>query len=799
MVKKTSFIYCIFHVSLFGLYLRFNVNQDTEAMKFNYLILFLLIVTTNSYGQTKYTVSGTVKDEKTGEFLIAATISVDELTNVGAVTNEYGFYSLTLPNGNYTLRASYFGYQSHTKAVKLKENSYIDWSLSEDALILEEVIISSEKKDDNLTKAAMGVESLNMKDVEVLPVIFGEKDILKTITLLPGIKSAGEGNSGFSVRGGATDQNLILLDEAPVYNASHLMGFFSTFNSDAIKDVTVIKGNSPARYGGRLSSVLDVKMKDGNNKEYNLNGGIGLISSRLTVEGPIQKEKSSFIVSGRRTYADLFLKASEDFKDNKLFFYDLNAKANFYINENNRIYASGYFGQDVLGVGSDFGIDWGNATATLRWNSILSARFFSNTSFIYSKYNYNIQVESGDSDFNIYSDIEDFNLKQDFSFFANPENMLRFGFQSIHHDINPSTFTGSLINRPAKEGSRSLENGIYISNTFTPNEKWSIDYGLRGTLLALIGNDNTYNIYKEGENVDQVFLKKGEIGKTYFNIEPRITANYRLDDSKSVKAGYARNSQHLHLLSNSVAGSPTDQWVGSSYNIKPQIADLISMGFSQNFMQNNYEMNIEGYYKMMKNQVDFRDGADLQSAVDVESELLYGIGRAYGMEMILKKKNGRSTGWISYTLSKSERKIDGINSNEWYNARQDMTHSISVVGVHQLSRRWSLSGLFVLSTGQAVTFPTGKHDLNGNTIFIYGDRNADRMPANHRLDLSATYEFKKRKRFESSLNFGVYNVYGRQNPFSITFRDNESDPTITEAVQISLFRWVPSITYNFKF
>lgn len=764
-----------------------------------FLLLLTLLFGNEVMAQTKHTISGIIKDDKTGELLIGATLIVSEITNTGVSANEYGFYSLSIPEGKYTLKVRYFGYEEEVKSIELNDDLTINWGLKIEAIELEEVVISATKKDDNLRTPSMGVEKLDMKQVEKLPVIFGEKDILKTISLLPGVNTGGEISNGFNVRGGGTDQNLILLDEAPVYNASHLMGFFSTFNSDAIKDVTMIKGNSPAQYGGRLSSVLDVKMKDGNNQQFGASGGIGLISSRLTVEGPIQKGKSSFIVSGRRTYADLFLNMSEQFKGNKLFFYDLNAKGNIHINDRNKLYVSGYFGKDVLAFGNDFGIDWGNATGTLRWGSVINPKLFSNTSLIYSNYNYNIGVENGGMNFNIHSDIEDWNIKQDFSYFLNSKNTMRFGFQAVHHDINPSTFTGDLDNKPDKSGDRSLESAIYFSNLYKPNDKLSVDYGVRGTMLNLIGSDKTYNIYTQGVLTDSIHLKNGEFGKSYFSIEPRITANYRLDETKAIKAGYSRNSQHLHLLSNSTSGSPTDQWIGNSYNIKPELADQLSLGYSQNFLNNNYELNIETYYKRLYNQVDFKDGADPQSAQDIESELRFGSGRAYGLEAVLKKKSGKLTGWISYTLSKTELKIEGVNKGRWYNASQDVTHNLAVVGVYELTNRWSLSGLFVLSTGRAVTFPTGKYDLNGKPIFLYGDRNADRMPLNHRLDLSATYEFKKKKRFESSINFGIYNVYGRQNPFSISFRENEFDPTITEAVQMSLFRWVPSITYNFKF
>jgi hypothetical protein len=760
--------------------------------------LLLLLFTGNMvFAQQKFTVSGTIKDSQTGETLIGASIRVDGKTNLGVFANEYGFYSLLLPKGSYNFKVSFVGYNEKKITIELDSAIRLDLAL-DNKKILTEVVVSSRKRDDNLTKAKMGTETLNMKDIAKVPVIFGEKDVLKTIQLLPGIKSAGEGNSGFFVRGGAADQNLILLDEAPVYNASHLLGFFSTFNSDAIKDATIIKGNSPSQYGGRLSSVLDVKMKEGNNKDYNVTGGLGLISSRLSVEGPIQKEKSSFIVSGRRTYADIFLKASEDFKDSKLYFYDLNAKANYKINDKNRVYLSGYFGRDVLAFGNNFGIDWGNATGTLRWNSIINSKLFSNTSLIYSDYDYNIQLKSGETDFNINSNIKDWNLKQDFSYYLNPKHSLRFGVNAIHHTITPSTYTGTVKSNEMNEGRESLENAVYINNNYKANDKLTLDYGLRFSAYTILGGD-TYNIYDKGVKTDSVVLAKGKAGKTYYNLEPRLTANFRINDISSLKAGYARNTQHLHLLSNSTSTTPTDQWIGNSYNIKPEIADQYSLGYSRNFHNNTYELGAEIYYKTMQNQVDYKDGADINTAPDVESELLYGKGRAYGLELIMRKNTGKLTGWVGYTLSKTERKIDGINNNDWYNARQDRTHDLSVVGIYQLTPKWSLSGVFVYNTGNAVTFPTGKYNLGGQTVYQYAQRNANRMPANHRLDFSATYEKQKRGRFQSSWNFSLYNVYGRENAYIISFQDDSDDATKTQALQTSLFRWVPSITYNFKF
>lgn len=762
-----------------------------------------LCFSTLAIAQQTYSVSGTVKDKKNGELLIGVSVKVSEDPTINVAANEYGFYSLSLPAGTYTIIISNPGYKDFEQQIKVDQNMKLDLPLlpqEETTKAIDEVVVTAVKKDKNLTSAQMGAETLNIKSIEKLPVLFGEKDVMKTIQLLPGIKSNGEGSSGFSVRGGATDQNLILLDEAPVYNASHLLGFFSTFNSDALKDASIIKGNSPAQYGGRLSSVLDVKMKDGNNKDYNLNGGIGLISSRLSVEGPIQKEKSSFIVSGRRTYADLFLKTNKDYKDNKLYFYDLNLKANYQINENNRIYLSGYFGRDVLGLGDTFNTDWGNTTATLRWNSIISSKLFSNTSFIYSNYDYKISLKNDDTVFDLNSKIRDWNLKQDFTWFAGNKHSVRFGLQSIYHTLTPSSASGTTVSSFPRNPRYSWENAVYINDDFKATEKLTVNYGVRLAIFSVLGGD-TFNTYENGVLTDSKFLEKGKFGKTYVNPEPRISANYRINEVSSVKGGYSRNTQNLHLLSNSNSGNPTDQWIGSSYTVKPEIADQISVGYSRNFNNNNYELNAEVYYKSMKNQIDFKNGAQIgfDAGSDVESELLFGKGRAYGLELIAKKKSGKLTGWISYTLSKTERKIDGINNNEWYNARMDKTHDLSIVATYQLNPKWSFSGLFVYSTGNAVTFPTGKYELNGQTIFQYSNRNADRMPAYHRMDLSATYEPTSNKRFRGSWTFGIYNLYGRENAYTINFEDNPDRPGTTRAMQTSLFRWVPNITYNFKF
>jgi hypothetical protein len=766
--------------------------------KFIFLLFIgVLGITHQIKAQEITTVNGTVKDKLTGESIIGAVIKIDQLVNVVVTSNEYGFYAISLPKGKYDLRISFVGYEEKRIPILLNAPLITNVFL-ESKNQLAEVVVSTKRKDDNLTKAQIGTETLNMQSISKVPVIFGEKDVLKTIQLLPGVKSAGEGNSGFYVRGGAADQNLILLDEAPVYNASHLLGFFSTFNSDAIKDATLIKGNGPAQYGGRLSSVLDVKMKDGNNKNYTVNGGLGLISSRLSIEGPIQEDKSSFILSGRRTYADVFLKASEKFKDNILYFYDLNAKANYKIDDKNRIYFSGYFGQDELGLGSSFRINWGNKTGTIRWNRIVNNKLFLNTSFIYSDYSYNVGLKNGETNFNVNSNIKDVNLKQDYTYYLNPKNTIRFGFNSILHTITPSVFSGTVNNNINKVGRNGLENALYFNNNFKANQQLTFDYGLRISAYSIMGGDQ-YNVYNNNAITQSILLQKNEFGKTYMNVEPRFTSNYRINDLSSVKIAYARNVQHLHLLSNATAASPSDQWIGNSYNIKPELADQTSIGYARNFKNNTYELGAELYYKRMQNQLDYKDGTNINTIADVESSLLYGVGRAYGFEFLAKKKIGLFSGWISYTLSKTERKIDGINDGNWYNAKQDRTHDVSIVTILELNPKWTVSGVFVYSTGNAVTFPTGKYALGEQTIYQYANRNANRMPDYHRLDISATYENKNKKKNAGSWNFSLYNVYGRENAYQISFQDDPSDNSKTQIIQTALFRWVPSITYNFKF
>ena len=771
-------------------------------MKHTAFLVFLLLGTIFSHAQDKsvHTISGTIKDKNTGETLIGAIVKIEEKA-IGTTTNEYGFYSLSLPSGNYVLKISYMGYVEQSQTVALDKDYKLNVSLVAEGKQLTEVVVRSKNKNDNVTSAQMGVNTLNVKELSALPVLFGEKDVLKIIQLLPGVKSAGDGNSGFFVRGGAADQNLILLDEAVVYNPSHLLGFFSVFNSDAIKNLTLYKGNEPAQYGGRLSSVMDIKMNDGNDQSYHASGGIGLISSRLNVEGPIVKDKGSFLVSARRTYADVFLAFSNDenIRKTKLYFYDFNAKLNYKLSDNDRIYLSGYYGKDVLGLGDLFGINWGNATGTLRWNHIFSPKLFSNTSLIYSNYDYKININTAGFNASILSVIRDWNLKEELKYYINPDNALSFGLNSVYHTITPGQFEGT-ITAPTQPKTHSWENAVFLTDGWKATSKLNFDLGIRLSTFSYFGGDNKfYNLDANHNITDTLTYGAGQIVNTYVNPEPRVSASYQLGESSSIKAAYARNTQYLHLLSNSTTGNPTDKWVASNNIIKPEIADQVSLGYARNFKDNTYECSAETYYKVMQNQVDYKDNAQVLTNDAIEPQLRFGQGRAYGIELLAKKNEGRFTGWVGYTLSRTEVQIAGINKNAWYPAHQDQTHNLSIVGMYKLSKKWTVSADFVYYTGNAVTFPSGKYMVDNQVVFYYTERNAYRVPAYHRLDLGATCKLRERKHFSSELSFSLYNAYGHANPYTITFQEDPNDASKTQALQTSLFKWVPSISYNFKF
>ncbi len=755
--------------------------------------------------QNLYTVSGTIRDKRSGEVLIGASAVLQQVPRSGMTSNSYGFYSLSAQPGKYTLLVSFTGYLTDTLKITLDKNILLPVELSEGgAAELQEVVVSATKKNENVVRPLMGVQKLSTNEIRNVPVIFGEKDVLKTIQLLPGIQSAGDGSSGFFVRGGGADQNLILLDEATVYNPSHLLGFFSTFNSDAIKDITVYKGGMPAEYGGRLSSVIDIKMNDGNDKDFHAGGGLGLISTRLNAEGPIVPDKGSFSISARRTYADVFLKLSSDsnVSNNSLYFYDLNMKANYKFDEKNRVYLSGYFGRDNLGFGNTFGIDYGNATGTARWNHVFNNRLFSNTSFIYSNYSYKIKINSNNNDIHITSNIRDLDLKEDLQYYVNADNKINFGFNTIRHVISPGVISASDVssfNSLKLQNKYSLENAVYVSHEWSPNDKFHFNYGLRISAFYIFGPGNFYNYDSAGNTIDSAYYRGGQLVRSYFNPEPRFSMSYQFNEASSFKVSYTRNTQVLHLLSNSTSSNPTDLWLPSSNIVKPEIADQAALGYYRNFEDNRYEFSTELYYKTMQNQIDYRNGAQLIANENVESQLLFGKGRAYGLELFFKKKVGQFTGWVSYTLSRTELKITGIDQDKWYPARQDRTHDISLVGIYQANKKWTLSATWVYYTGNAVTFPSGKYQVNGQTAFYYTERNGYRMPAYHRADIAATLQNKKRRKYESSWTFSIYNVYGRENAYSIMFQNDPADPTKTQAVQYALFRFIPSATYNFKF
>jgi hypothetical protein len=764
----------------------------------------LLLLPLLAVAQVRHTVSGTIRDSASGETLIGASLVLLEQPRSAVLSNSFGFYSINAPAGHYTLVVSFAGYRSDTTKITLDKDLALAVQLNSATGQLQEVVVSANRNDANVTKPLMGVQKLSVTEIRDIPVIFGEKDILKTIQLLPGVQSAGDGNSGFYVRGGSIDQNLILLDGATVYDPSHLLGFFSVFNSDAIKDVTLYKGAIPAEYGGRLSSVLDVKMNDGNSKDYSASGGIGLIDSRLTIEGPIQKDDGSFIVSARRTYADVFLKLSKDTNTNRnsLYFYDLNAKANYKLGAKDHLYLSGYFGQDHLGISNSFDLTYGNATGTLRWNHILGSKLFSNTSLVYSKYNYTIGINSGNNDVGINSFIKDFDLKEDLEYYISSGNKLNVGFDVTDHTISPGNISASQsssFNSLSIQNRHALESAIYVNHDIAISDKLNMNYGLRAEIFTVLGPGTFYTYDANGNAIDSTKYGSGQKVINYFNLEPRWSASYKVTDNSSIKASYSRTTQNLHLLSNSTSSNPTDVWIPSSNNVKPEIGDQVSLGYYRNLKENAYELSAEIYYRFMQNQIDYKNGAQLIANTNVESQLVFGHGRAYGLELYARKKVGRLTGWISYTLSRTERQFDAINNDSWYPATQDRTHDLSVVGIYKLNKKWTLSSDFVYYTGNATTWPSGKYQVDGQIAFVYTQRNGYRMPPYNRLDFSATLQGKKTKRTDSYWIFSCYNIYGRENPYSISFQQDPGDPSKTQAVQYALFRWVPSISYNFKF
>ena len=753
--------------------------------------------------QARYTVSGTIRAKGSGENISHASVLVSG-TTIGATTNEYGFFSLTLPEGLYTLTISSIGMQTQPVTVDLHKNKTLDIPLKEGAAELKEVVISAGEKDRKLSGTQMGTDRLSMTNIRNMPGLLGEADVLKTLQLLPGIASAGDGQTGFYVRGGASDQNLILLDGATVYNPSHLLGFFSTFNPDAVRDVTMYKAAMPPSYGGRLSSIADIRMNEGNNQQYHGDLSIGPLTENLELEGPIKKGESSFLVSGRFTSINPILEASKDstIDKNRIGFYDLNAKLNLVLGAKDHFYASGYFGQDNLSVAQEFGLKWQNSIGALRWNHVFGSRLFTNTSVAISNYDTWITGYSNGSTYTVTSTLNDGAFKQEWEWYAGPAHTIRFGLNSTYHVIRPAKLTGqpgSGLNDTSYEARYGLENALFAGDDWKVNRQLTLSYGLRLTDFRVYGPGNFYDIDPAGNVTDTLHYRSGQSVVNYLNPEPRLALAYQLNDLSTVKASYTRNAQNVHLLANSATSLPTDRWDLSNNNIRPEISDQFSLGYYRESASSVFSWNLEAYYKSLQHQIDYRTGANLELTDIVETELLYGKGRAYGLEGQLKKNKGKLTGWVSYTLSKSQLQIDGINNGQWYNATQDRTHNIAIVALYHPDTRWTFSADWVYYTGNPVSYPSGKYQADGRVVFYYAERNGYRMPSYSRLDLGAIRHFAKKKRFQKDLAFGAYNAYDRLNAYFINFRQDPDDPNKTQALKTALFGIVPYISYTVKF
>ncbi|TDN88682.1 outer membrane receptor protein involved in Fe transport [Salegentibacter sp. 24] len=792
-------------------------------MKFNLsalLLLFFLIFSLGLEAQETYTLNGIITNASSNETLIGVNIIIPE-EKKGVITNEYGFYSIKLPEGTHIVEISYLGFESLRKEITITQDTTLDAALSESSENLEEVVIKSNTEGLNIKSPEMSVNKLSINTIQKLPVVFGEVDIIKSLLLLPGVSNAGEGASGFNVRGGAVDQNLILLDEATIFNSSHLFGFFSVFNPDAVKNIKLYKGGIPAKYGGRVSSVLDIYQRDGNSKEFEAQGGIGIISSRLLAEGPIVLDKGSFLVAGRSSYAHLFLKLADN--PNSAYFYDLNTKLTYTINEKNKLLFSGYFGRDVFDINQNFLNTYGNSVFNLRWNHLISDEIFTNLSLIYSDYYYGLTLNF--VGFNWDSGIKNLNIKYDFNHYLNDAFQLEYGMHNTYYEFNPGEIApvdeNSGINYFKLTNKYALENANYFSVEHKISDRITAQYGLRFSNFFRLGqnrlneyrNNNPiiYNaaldIYQEAEPISQRSISRSEVIKTYSNLEPRLALAYNFNDHQSVKASYNRMAQYLHLISNTSSPTPLDVWAPSGPFIKPQILDQFALGYFRNFQKGKYSLETEIFYKDIKNRIDYVNGANLIANNNIETIILNGKTRAYGLEFLAKKNEGSLTGWVAYTLSRSEQQTpgrtpieSGINNGKWYATNYDKTHDISITATYDYNKKWDFSANFAFQTGLPVTYPTGQYNFNGISIPVYGDRNSNRLPAYHRLDLSATYIPKPEKQdgFRSSWNFGIYNIYNRKNANSISFREND-DTGRNEAAKLSLFGIIPSVTFNFEF
>ncbi len=784
-------------------------------MRFLFLLFSTFIFISFSYSQQKFTLNGYIKDSLSGETLIGANLSA-KAEGRGVSSNLYGFYSITLVKGKYNLVCSFVGYEPKEIVVDLNSNQTLSIALLPYRATIQEVVVTAKKRDNNIKTAQMGKIDINVANARSLPAFLGEVDLLKTLQLLPGVKNAGEGNSGFFVRGGNADQNLILLDDAVVFNPGHLFGFFSVINADAIKNVSLIKGGMPAQYGGRLSSVVDIAMKEGNLNKTEVDAGFGLIASRLSIQGPIKKNKASFIVSARRTYVDIlskpFIKKSNSFYGSGYYFYDLNAKMNYKLGEKDHLYLSGYFGRDQF----DFRnaersfkttIPWGNATATFRWNHIFNKKLFANTTLVYNDYNFKFSGTQSNFNITLKSGIRDFGAKTDYDWFVTPEHKVKFGAAFTYHTFFPSSISGnqdSIVFAPENAKTKyANEYALYVQDDWEVSKKIKINYGLRYSIFQQIGSYTAYIKDASGNKIDSIIYGRGKTVKAYGGLEPRATFRYALNDNESFKAAVTRNLQYIHLVSNNGNTLPTDLWVPSTSVVQPQICWQYAAGYFRNFNKGMFETSVEVYYKTMDHQIEFREGYTPNTLKDPQDDFVFGKGWSYGAEFLVNKVKGKFTGWIGYTLSWTNRKFPDLNSGNTYPAKFDRRHDLSITGTYQLNKKWKLGGVFVYASGNATTLPEKYYFANGVLTQEYSNINAYRLPAYHRLDLAATYTPTpdKKSKYTSNWVFSIYNVYSRQNPYFIYFDQTGSlaggDLKI-QAKQVSLFPIIPSVTWNLK-
>lgn len=785
-------------------------------MKILSFLFVLLLCSFASVAQKKYTISGYIKDTLNGETLIGATVTVKGQSK-GISSNQYGFFSITLTGGEYTLVCSYIGYREKVIDIKLDNDRQLNFLILPKAYLFQEVVVSSKKRDANVKNAQMGKFTLPMEQIKSIPAFLGEVDLMKTIQFLPGVRNAGEGSAGIYVRGGGPDQNLILLDDAPVYNTGHLFGFFSIFNADAIKNVSLIKGGMPAQYGGRLSSVLDVSMKEGNNQKLQVDAGLGVIASRLSIQGPIKKNKSSFIISGRRTYIDVitkpFIKKTSQFHGSGYFFYDLNAKVNYIFSEKDRLYLSGYFGRDVFDFENSkqslkINIPWGNATGTLRWNHVYNQKLFGNTTLVYNDYNFIFNAAQNNFELKLASGIRDISLKQDFDLYPYTGHKLKFGGIYTYHKFTPSVVSGKQDSTVFKPNNAQIKYGheaaVYLQDDWEVNEKLKINAGIRYSWFQQTGPYKIYTTDDNGNRTDSTVFGKGKGVKSYAGLEPRLTMRYALNDETSLKASVTRNLQYIHLVSNAGTTLPTDIWVPSTYKVQPQISWLYAAGLFRNFKDNMYETSVELYYKQMQNQIEYKEGYTPTSIDDTENSFTFGKGWSYGAEFFVNKTKGRLTGWVGYTLSWTWRKFPALNDGNKYPAKYDRRNDMSIVAIYELNKKWRLSASFVFGTGNAATLPERFYIVDGILTQEYSKINEYRLPSYHRLDLAAILTPKKniKRKWKSEWVFSVYNAYSRKNPYFIYFDQTGSPFNGTlqiQAKQVSLFPIIPAITWNIRF